>query len=126
MAETPSVVIEQAQVEDVPAEMRAAFEAAKLQHPDLYVLRTPTDVGDITVICKRPTRALYRKFREDQESGPLKAAHRFEALFLACVVVPSPKDMDTILDRAPACADYFGTQLWDKVVGANPASIKKA
>ena len=118
------MAIEQATESDIPASLKAAYEAAKATHPDLFVLRS-TD-NDVTVVCTRPTRALYRKFREEQDGPPSKSAHRFENLFTACLVVPPLKEFDAVLDVLPALGDAFGVTLWDKTCGTGAVSTKKA
>ena len=39
---------------------------------------------------------------------------------------PAPKEFDRVLDQMPALADTFGVALWDKVTGAEDASVKEA
>ena len=117
------MAIEEVKEAEVPASLKAALEEAKTRG-DVFVLHAPEN--DVTVICKRPGRVLYRKFREEQESGPSKASRRFENLFLASLVAPTPKDFEATLEKFPALADSFGVALWDKVIGTEVASLKKA
>jgi hypothetical protein len=119
------MAIEDVKPEDeIPESMRAAFEAAKAKDPDLFVLHAPD--ADVTVVCRRPARAIYRKFREEQDGPPIKSAHRFENLFLACLVVPTAKEFDAVLDKMPALGDSFGVAIWDRVCGTDGATVKKA
>lgn len=109
---------------EIPESMKAALEDAKSKHGEVFVMHSGE--FDVTAICKRPPRAIYRKFREEQEGPPAKSAHRFENLFLECVVVPTRKEFDQILDRLPALADSFGIALWDKVIGTSNVDTKRA
>ena len=95
----------------------------KAKHGDVYILTA--DEAGVQVVCKRPSRPVYRKFR-DQRSAPNKRSMAFEEPFLSCLVHPAPKEFDRVLDEMPALADTFGVALWDKVTGAEDASVKKA
>jgi hypothetical protein len=117
-------MVEEVKDGDVPEALKTALAEAKAKHGDVFVLHAP-ECG-VTVICERPPRAVYRKFREDQDGPPAKSAHRFENLFLSCLLAPSMKDFDAVLDKMPALADSFGVALWDKTLGAEAASVKKA
>jgi len=118
------MAIEDVKPEEIPEAMKAALESARAANGEVFVLTAPE--SGVTVICKRPGRALYRKFREEQDGPPAKSAHRFENLFNSCLVYPSPKDFDATLDRLPALGDSFGLALWDKIVGAENVTTKRS
>ena len=97
-------------------------EDLKAKHGDVYIL-TAEEAG-VQVVCKRPSRPVYRKFR-DQRSDPNKRSMALEDLFISCLVHPAPKEFDRVLDEMPALADTFGIALWDKVTGAEDATVRK-
>lgn len=108
--------------EKVPQELREALTLARSKG-EPYLFTSP-EFG-VSVICLRPTRPIYRKFREER-GDPVKRAGAFESLFLACLFHPTPKEFDTVLDRFPGLGDTFGMLLWDKVLGVDTgAEVKK-
>jgi hypothetical protein len=105
-------------------ELRQALDEAKAKFGDAYLLEAK-DAG-ISVVCRAPTRPLYRKFRAERyDSNPARRAGSLESLFVACLVYPDPKTFEATLNRMPALADSFGAALWDKVSGAEDATVKK-
>jgi hypothetical protein len=93
-------------------------EELTTKHGDVYTLTA--DEAGVQVVCRRPSRPVYRKF-QDQRSDPDKRSMAFEGLFLLCQVHPAPKEFDRVLDEIPALADTFGV-----VTGAEDASVIKA
>lgn len=82
-------------------------EKAKSEHGEVHVL---TAEGGEAVICRRPTRGEYRKFKADR-ADDAKRIMAVESLFLSCLVHPPPAEFDAVLDRRPALADVFGVKL---------------
>lgn len=107
--------VEEVQGSDLPEPMREALREARSQHGDVFVLNDPK--SDITVICRRPDRDQYLKFREAQESGPAKASRRFEELFVRSLAHPTPKVFEPMLDRHLGIGRSFGMALWNRVLG---------
>ena len=118
------MAIEDVKQEEVPDSIRQPLEDAKAKHEDVYMLKDP-DAG-VTVICKRPSRAIYRKLREDQNGPPERSAHRFEALLNGCLVFPSPKEFDVLLNTMPWLGDAFGVKLVDTLMGESAIDMKRA
>jgi hypothetical protein len=112
-------------MEALPAPVKEALEAAKAKFGDKVVV-LHSDESDITVVCRRPSGAIYRKWR-DERSDPTRRAACIENLFYACLLHPEPKDFRTkIAEDFPALPDSFGGELLDTGVGAEDVSAKKA
>jgi len=79
--------------------VRSGGDELKAKHSDVYILIA--DEAGAQVVCKRPSRPVYRKVR-DQRSDPNKRSMAFEDLFLSCLVHPAPKEFDRVLDEMPA------------------------
>lgn len=112
------------EAEVIPDELRKALEEAKSKYGEAYLLEAKE--AGIRVVCRAPTRPVYRKFRTERyDPSPARRAGSLESLFVACLVYPDPKTFESTLDRMPALADSFGGALWDKVTGAEDATVKK-
>jgi len=110
--------------EPIPDDLRKALDEAKAQFGEAFLLEAK-DAG-IRVVCRAPTRPLYRKFRTERaDPSPARRSGAFESLFVACLVYPDPKTFEATLNRMPALSDTFGVALWDKVTGAEDATVKK-
>jgi hypothetical protein len=105
------------------AERKAAEDArARLGEGLVFVL----EAGPVRAIARRPARDVYRKFRAER-ADPAKRANSVEALFLACLIYPTAKEFDRVLDEHPAIGDLFGSQLLESTdPGFEAATLKKA
>lgn len=99
------------------------LEELKAKHGEVHVLSAEN--AGIQVACRRVDRATYKRLKAEL-ADVAKRATAFENLFLACVVFPDREAADRMLDELPALGDSFGTALWDKTIGAEDPSVKKA
>lgn len=73
-------------------------------------------------VFKRPTRALYKRYRAELIE-PRQKLGAFENLCFGCLVFPSREDFERILDSKPAAADLFGAKLLE-VCGGEDVTVK--
>lgn len=94
-------------------------EDLRAEHGDVFVL----EEGGESVVCKRPTRAQYKRFRKERMDSR-RNAEALETLFLGCLVYPPADEFEATLELKPALADVFGGMLLDVAGGEDPEGKK--
>lgn len=93
----------------------------KAQHGDVVEL---SHAGR-SIIVKRPSRAVWRKFQAKARGpGPLAQHDALEGLVRDCLVHPDPAGFDAMLEALPGLVATFGGELVE-LAGVG-ASEKKA
>jgi hypothetical protein len=109
-----------------PQKDGAKIEQLKGQCPDqkLREFSATVDAKEYVVYARKPSRAEYKRFRQDA-SDDRKKASALEMLVCSCVLYPDGAAFQALLDEAPGLSETFGEELLKACGLAVSADAKK-